>query len=338
MAIRRFKSRATAGRKLKSGTLAQLTSAAAILTTAERGDGVAGTFDENARNVDPGVANVKNGTAYTIHGVALTGTYVIVTPATPTLTIADNGDGTGAVVTIAGSTAGSTNQVYTVSRSGGSWTLGGSRTGNGTVVVTLATGGYLVYVLSSLSGGYAISAVSTFSVTDSTLASGRVQQISDALVAELAAADLAGAFAETLAATRTYTTDLSLTVPVGTLSVSVVPSHTIRRRTSNGTWRRDVVLEILVRAHLTSDAVADDTTTDARMYLAEQIDDYLANPDHHGLTLPDGVVAWYVEPDDNRADMMVRADAGVIWLRDHLLTLRQITALIRVTYATDTEY
>lgn len=44
MAIRRFKSRATAGRLLKSGTLAQLTDLADIRVTKFRGDGDAGTL------------------------------------------------------------------------------------------------------------------------------------------------------------------------------------------------------------------------------------------------------------------------------------------------------
>ena len=75
MTAYRHKARGTpGGYQLKTGTLAQLTAATDILNTAERGDGVAGTFSETARNTDPGVSNVRDGTAYTIRGVSKTGT------------------------------------------------------------------------------------------------------------------------------------------------------------------------------------------------------------------------------------------------------------------------
>lgn len=167
---------------------------------------------------------------------------------------------------------------------------------------------------------------------------GRVQQICEALVDLLAAADVAGAFAETLAATRAYTAHLDLEAAVDSLNVLIVPAFTTRKRTSNGTWRRDVVVEILVRQHLTSDATVDEATTDAGLYLVEQIDDYLADPDHQELTLPDGVIAEYVEPIDQRAENEIRAEAGVGWIRDHLLDMRQITGLVRVAYCIDVPY
>lgn len=167
---------------------------------------------------------------------------------------------------------------------------------------------------------------------------GRVQQICEALVDLLAAADVAGAFAETLAAARAYTAHLDLETPVDGLSVLVVPAFTTRRRTSNGTWRRDVVVEILVREHLTADASADRASTDAGLYLVEQIDDYLADPDHQQLTLPDGVIAEYVEPTDARAESEIKAEAGVGWIRDHLLDMRQITGLVRLAYCIDVPY
>jgi len=174
--------------------------------------------------------------------------------------------------------------------------------------------------------------------TTSTAVAGRVQQICDALVSLLATADTAGAFARTLGTDRAYTTSLTLQAPVGTLSVLAVPAFTQRRRTSNGTWRRDVVVEILIRTHLDADADIDQATTDAGMYLIEQIDDYLAHPDHQTLTLPDGELAIYVEPTDMRADADIRADAGAMWMRDHLQNLRQVTGLVRVAYYLDVAY
>jgi len=174
--------------------------------------------------------------------------------------------------------------------------------------------------------------------TTTTAVAGRVQQICDALVSLLATADTAGAFARTLGTDRAYTTDLALAVPVGTLSVLAVPAFTHRRRTSNGTWRRDVVVEILVRTHLDADADVDQVTTDAGMHLIEQIDDYLAHPDHQELTLPDGELAIYVEPTDMRAEADIRADAGAMWMREHLTHLRQVTGLVRVAYYLDVSY
>ena len=178
----------------------------------------------------------------------------------------------------------------------------------------------------------------TIIVPPSAIDAGRVQQICEALIYLLATADAAGAFARTLGTDRAYTTDLTLEAPVGTLSVLAVPAFTHRRRTSNGTWRRDVVVEILVRTHLDADAEVDQATTDAGMYLIEQIDDYLAHPDHQTLTLPDGVLAIYVEPTDMRAEADIRSDAGAMWMREHLTHLRQVTGLVRVAYYLDVSY
>lgn len=48
---------------------------AANVLTSDTVDGVAGTFDESARNTDPGEANVKSGTSYKIQNVAKSGSY-----------------------------------------------------------------------------------------------------------------------------------------------------------------------------------------------------------------------------------------------------------------------
>lgn len=75
-------------------------------------------------------------------------------PATPTLSVRDNADGTGATATITGSTAGSSNAVDTVRiGTGGAlvWTSH-SRTGDGTLALPLANGQYLAIVSSSLAG------------------------------------------------------------------------------------------------------------------------------------------------------------------------------------------
>jgi hypothetical protein len=82
VAIRRFKSRATAGRVLKAGTLAQLTALSDIVTTAERGDGQAGTLNLGlytltatvVSTIDAAKADIlSTRTLYTV-----TGTYVVI--------------------------------------------------------------------------------------------------------------------------------------------------------------------------------------------------------------------------------------------------------------------
>jgi len=122
------------------------------------------------------------------------------------------------------------------------------------------------------------------------------------------------------------------------LDVLVVPAMTTRTRTARGTYRRDVVIEILLRQHLTNDALVAAATTDAKVYLLEQIDDYLADPDNHDLTLPDGTLASYVEPTDNRAASDIRDGMGLLWLREHLESMRQVTSVVRVAYAIDVSY
>lgn len=67
-----------------------------------------------------------------------------------TLTIVDNQDGTGATATITGSAGGSTNNVYfSALGSNLAWALGGTRTGDGTIDMSMTYGVYLFYLLSN---------------------------------------------------------------------------------------------------------------------------------------------------------------------------------------------
>lgn len=167
---------------------------------------------------------------------------------------------------------------------------------------------------------------------------GRVQQICEALVALLDAADIAEAFFETIGATRVYTT-LSDLSEVGDSVVAVVaPQMTKRARLTTGTYGRYVVIDILVRIHLTNDVTADLTTMDNRVFLLEQIDNFLAAELNSDLTLPDDVIAEYVEPTDERADNDIRESLGVLWDRDDLDDKRQVTGLVRVAYWVDENY
>lgn len=78
-------------------------------------------------------------------------------PTTPSISVSDNQDGT-ATVTVSGGDAGASNVAYW-SRFGGNWetftdwTSGGSRTGNGTIDVTVPQTGVYLFVVQASAGG-----------------------------------------------------------------------------------------------------------------------------------------------------------------------------------------
>ncbi len=95
--------------------------------------------------------------------------------AVPTLSIADNADGTGGVATIAGATALTTNTVYGTDWSGGmigaTFTSLGSRSGNGTVSLAVANGYHWAYVVSTLAANDGVvSLVQGYRTTSGSLA------------------------------------------------------------------------------------------------------------------------------------------------------------------------
>ena len=301
--VRRFKSRATAGRLFLTGVMSQFTAVGDITDDTYRGDGDAGTF------AVPSESDVRDGTDYGAGGTEYAGTYAggipvedIVDPQYVIVgqdNYVDGEAGTFAVPDAADV------------RDGTGYGAGGTEF-EGTLVVPDYT-----------------------SVTES---AGRVQQICEALIALLAAADVAEAFYETIGATRVYTT-LSDLSEVGDSVVAVVaPQMTKRARNSNGTYGRYVVIDILVRIHLTNDAAVDRTTMDNRAYLLEQIDNYLAAEANCKLTLPSDTIAEYIEPTDVRADSDIREGLGVLWVSEDLLEKRQVTGLVRVAYWVDENY
>jgi hypothetical protein len=80
------------------------------------------------------------------------------TPATPTLAVSDNANGTGAVATITGADGDATVTLYSQLVGQSSWTSRGSRTGNGTIGVSLtATGYYWWHAQAVKNGGSAVS-------------------------------------------------------------------------------------------------------------------------------------------------------------------------------------
>ncbi len=171
-----------------------------------------------------------------------------------------------------------------------------------------------------------------------TVNAGRVQQICEALVLLLDVADKAGEFLETIGAKRVYTTLTGLHDVGDSLVTMVAPMMTKRVRNSNGTYARYVVVDILIRVHLTNDATLDKATMDNRAYLLERIDNYLAAKENSDLALPSSVIAEYVEPIDERADSDIRDGLGVLWDSSDLLEKRQVTGLVRVAYWVDEDY
>jgi len=166
----------------------------------------------------------------------------------------------------------------------------------------------------------------------------RAEQICDALVALFDEADIAEEFDVTLGAERSYVRLSDLSGVGESVVVVVAPQMTVRERTSNGTYARYVVVDILVLAHLTSDASADRTTMDGRAELLEDIDNYLANAANADLTLSGGDIAQYVEPTDSRADPEIRKGLGILYDVGDLTEKRQVTGLVRAAYVVNETY
>ncbi len=171
-----------------------------------------------------------------------------------------------------------------------------------------------------------------------TVAASRMQQIAEALVLLLDVADAANEFLETIGAERVYTTLTGLHEVGDSVVTLVAPTITRRMRNSNGTYSRFVVVDILVRVHLTNDVRDDLPTMDNRVYLAELIDNYLAAVANSELTLPNSVIGQYIEPTDERIPSDIRDGLGVLWDSDDLLEKRQQTVLVRVAYWVDEDY
>lgn len=88
-----------------------------------------------------------------------------------TLTVADNQDGTGAVATISGGDLGETYTVYTqamrvTAGTATTFTSSGTRSGNGTVSLTLDPGSYWCYASGEVSGTVAVSGMVYTPVSD----------------------------------------------------------------------------------------------------------------------------------------------------------------------------
>lgn len=94
-------------------------------------------------------------------------------PASLTLSVADNGDGTGGMASIVGARASATVSLFLSPFSGGlgaagSWTPSGQRTGNGTIGITAPPGHYFAYAVAAAADPPAVSAPVYVALTDNT--------------------------------------------------------------------------------------------------------------------------------------------------------------------------
>lgn len=91
-------------------------------------------------------------------------------PTEPTLTVADDADGTGGTATITGGDVGATHEAFTAEFNGdagalSAWTSRGSIVGNGTIALNVGTGYFFCYVEASESGTFATTPPVYFNAT-----------------------------------------------------------------------------------------------------------------------------------------------------------------------------
>jgi len=170
----------------------------------------------------------------------------------------------------------------------------------------------------------------------------RMQQVADALVAQLEIAEAAGSFSKSIVSERQYDTNLALE-DTDIISVMVVPVRSNRTRKSRGTWNRDILLDVIVRKRFPqSDFNAtggiERDRLDEYVDLLEQIEDYLADPANHALdTYTDAI---FIEDDSKEADSNITRELGIrfAWLPEHLTELHQYTGILRVAYHVEVEF
>jgi hypothetical protein len=165
------------------------------------------------------------------------------------------------------------------------------------------------------------------------------EQLGDAIVLLLEQGEAAGAFSKAILTERVYDTELALE-DTDVVSVLVIPTFTKRWRESNGTWIRAVRLDVIVRKRFDQSSIVEGRierdAVDEYADLAEQIDDYLADPDNH---VPFGMLnAEYIEPKDGDVDSEILKGLGVHVVTEHLKSMNQFTALVRVAYEVTEAY
>lgn len=170
----------------------------------------------------------------------------------------------------------------------------------------------------------------------------KMQLVSDAVVALLEAGEAAGSFSKAISTERQYDSELQLE-DTDVISVMVVPVASNRTRKSEGTYNRDILLDVMVRKRF-SQSDYNDTggiereLLDEYVELLEQIDDYLAKPANHVPTTYTD--ATYIEDDTRESDTEITRQLGIRfpWIPAHLTEWHQYTGIVRVAYSVDVSY
>ena len=196
-------------------------------------------------------------------------------PSVPSLTVADQADGTGATATVSGGDATATHTVKYAAYGSTSWTEGGSRTGNGTVDLAITTLGYYWAVCEAEeNGATAVSAPVAFAVTAGT--ESLLEQVMDAVAAELNGLGLTDSADASIAAAVEIPPDFD---SVTTACVKIFPD-TAPLDVEPGTANRGVY-----RVHV---ALCQEATTSAQennlMLNREKIQDRLVGSRLSGLS------------------------------------------------------
>jgi hypothetical protein len=167
-----------------------------------------------------------------------------------------------------------------------------------------------------------------------------IEQLSNAVVLLLEQGEAAGAFSKAIATERQYDTELALE-DTDVVSVIVLPTISKRWRESNGTYRRGVRLEVIVRKRFPQSEFneaggVERASVDEYVDLLEQVENYLAHPDNQ---VPFALTnAEFIEPGDKDTDKELTRNLGVHWLTEHLQTMHQFTGVVRVAYEVTEAY
>jgi hypothetical protein len=157
-----------------------------------------------------------------------------------------------------------------------------------------------------------------------------MQDISEALVTLLETGEAAGTFSRSILTVRSWA-PLEDLEDLTEISVQAIPVGTVRKRESNGTWLREIRVDVLVRKKTPgseiTDGVVNQDWIDSHVALMEEIDDYLADQDNCDLT----DTAVYIEPGDREAESSIKSRLGVEWYPEQLVNNR-FFGVVRVAY------
>lgn len=166
--------------------------------------------------------------------------------------------------------------------------------------------------------------------------SSKSQDIAAALIVKLEAGEAAGLFSRKIKTTREWTPLLALE-DIEEISVQCVPVGSVRKRESNGTWTRDVRVDIVCQKKTPGtqieDGYVDVAWIDDHVSMLEEIDDYLADPNNADLTDE----AYYLEPGRKDVDKAISSKLGVDW-SPQALTENRFYGVVTVAYRVTETY